>query len=251
MNIRSAVAPLALTSLLLVAAVGGSAPAAHRDPEPRSLDLLASAHPTSAEPAVSEVAFDAVRAQGREIAADTAALTSTTCDRCTGESSALHVVYVPRGHEVRLDNVATAWAQGCQGCTSTALSVQVVVLRGRPVAVPNNRALALNAACDGCRTSALAFQVVLIADRATPLSADALAELRAWFDEQSALLRASVISPDPAAEPTLVPETPSPTEPRAAPRAKRDPTFALGELEQLLVSDLDAETLSADIEVSR
>lgn len=258
---RAAVAPLVVSALLLVATAGGSSPAAHPDPEPRALDLLASAHPTSAEPTVSDVAFDHVRARGRAVQADTAALTSTTCEGCAGESSALHVVYVPRGREARLDNVANAWVQECQWCTSAALSVQVVVLRGRPVAVPNNRAVSLTAACFSCRTSALAFQVVLVADHATALSDEAVAELQAWFDEQVAVVRSMVAfpagetqpEPQPEPEPTDGTTTPGPLpgEPRTARRVRRDAVSALGELEQLLVTDLDAETLSADIEVSR
>lgn len=265
---RAGVAPVVLTALLLVATASGSSPAARHDPEPPSLDLLTSAHPTSSQPTVSDVAFDNVRARGAAIEADAAALTSTTCDGCAGESSTLQVVYVPRAGEARVDNVANAWAQECRGCTSTALSVQVVVLRGRPVAVPNNRALSLTAACTSCRTSALAFQVVLVSDRATALTGSAVAELQAWFDEQVAVLRASVAPPPSEAVPeaqatpeaTPSPTTPTdgttssdplPTEPRTARRVRRDAVSALGELEQLLVSDLGAQTLSADIEVSR
>lgn len=273
MSARAAVAPIVLTALLLVATAGGSSPAAHPDLEPYSLDLLASAHPTSAEPTVSDAAFDRVQARGREIETDTAAVTSATCDGCAGEGTALHVVYVPRARQARLDNVANAWTQDCQGCTGTALSVQVVVLRGRPALVANNRALSLTAACTSCRTSALAFQVVLVADRARPLSAEAVAELQGWFDEQAAALRASVIGPEP--EPTPVPETtspdpttlpspsptgsgdgaatpgPQPSEPRLARRARRDAVSALGVLEQLLAADLAAEVVSADVDVSR
>lgn len=273
MTARRAVVPIVLAALLLVAAAGGSSPAAHPDPELRTLDLIASAHPTSAEPALVDVAFDRVQAREREIKADTAALTSTTCHGCAGESTALHVVYVPRARQARLDNVATAWAQECEGCTSTALSVQVVVLRGRPGLAPNNRALSLTAACTSCRTSALAFQVVLVADRAMPLGEDSVAELRAWFDEQAAGLRASVADPEP--EPTLVPETtsldptalpspspagptdgadatgPQPPEPFPARRARRDAVSALVELRQFLAADLGAEILSADVKVSR
>lgn len=266
MTLRGALAPIVLTTVLLVAAAGGSSPAAHPDPETHTLDLLASAHPTSAEPTVSDAAYDLSAVRGADIKADTAALTSATCDGCVGESTALHVVYAKRTNSARLDNVANAWAQGCRGCTSTALSVQVVVLRGRPVAVPNNRALSLTAACDSCRTSALAFQVVFMADRARPLSAEAVAELQAWFDEQAAVLRASVIQPLPDPEPgagsapsgsTSGPtdgmgtDQPQPTPRAKVRRARRDAMSALGVLEQLLASDLGAETVSADVEVSR
>lgn len=281
MNPRSAVVPVVVAALVLVASIGGSAPAAHPGPSQGTLDLLASAHPTAVEPAVTDAVLDVARARGRDVEADTAALTSTTCDGCTGESTALHVVYLSRPQRADLDNVATAWAQECTGCTSTALSVQVVVVRGAPTLASNNRALSLTAACQGCRTSALAFQVVLVADRATPLSADALGELRAWFDEQAAALRASVVvapppsgtpTPTPTPSPTPSPEpTPEPTvtatpyalpsndtttappptlaRPTSARKLRRDATSALGVLEQLLTDDLDAETYSADVEV--
>ena len=271
MRARSAVAPVVVAALVLVASIGGSSPAAHPGPTQGTLDLLASAHPTAVEPAVTDAVYDVARARGREVKADTAALTSSTCDGCSGESSALHVVYLARPQRADLDNVATAWAQGCTGCTSTALSVQVVVVRGAPTAVPNNRALSLTAACEGCRTSALAFQVVLVSERATPLSDEALDELRAWFDEQAAALRASGAvadppsaspSPEPSAEPSAEPTvTPTPT-PTALPRStfdrptsnrklRRDATSALGVLEQILAADLDAETVAADVEVGR
>lgn len=268
MTARAAAAPLALAAVLLVAAAGGSSPA-HPDPAPTTFDLLASAHPTAAEPAMSDAQFDAVRARGREVKADSAALTSTTCAGCVGESTALHVIHVPRAHRARLDNVATAWAQECQECTSTALSVQVVVLRGHPTVVPNNRALSLTAACAGCRTSALAFQVVLVADRAAPLSDAAVAELQVWFDEQAAALRASVGAPpeQPAPAPQETPsQTPTPTDtgsPAPSPSTgeprpvrptrlvRRDAVSALDELSNLLAGDLDAVTVAADVELSR
>ena len=213
---RAAVASVVTAALALVAVAGGASPAAYRDPRPGSLDLLSSAHATSVQPSVSEAAFDVARTRGADTEADTAALASSTCDGCVTESTALHVVYAARARRARLDNVADAWAQGCARCASTALSVQVVVLRGRPVAVPNNRAVALNAACDTCRTSALAFQVVLVSDDATPLRDAELADLRAWFDEQAAALRASVVMPDP---PSPTPSASPTAEPTASPTA--------------------------------
>jgi hypothetical protein len=196
-------------------------------------------------------------------------------------------VYAARARRARLDNVADAWAQGCTRCASTALSVQVVVLRGRPDAVPNNRAVALNAACDTCRASALAFQVVLVSDDATPLREAEMADLRRWFDEQAAALRASVVmpeplsptltaspaaepttsaSPDPTASPTGTPTgtptpyavpssapttlPPAPLE-RSARAARRDAASALEGLTALLADALDAEPVSADVEVGR
>ena len=130
MNPRATVVPVVAAALVLVASIGGSSPAAHPGPTQGTLDLLASAHPTAVEPAVTDAVHDVARVRGRDVEADTAALASTTCDGCTGESTALHVVYLSRPQRADLDNVATAWAQECTGCTSTALSVQVVVVRG-------------------------------------------------------------------------------------------------------------------------
>ena len=259
MSRRAGVAHVVTLALVLVALVGSSSPAAHPDRPPEALDLLASAHATSAEPSVAEAAFDVTRVRGADVEADTAAIASSTCDQCVSESTALHVVFAARPRQVRLDNVANAWAQGCTACGSTALSVQVVVLRGHPDAHPNNRAVALNAACDTCRTSALAFQVVLVADDAAPLGRAELAALRAWVDAQAAALRASVAQPDPAGTTTPEP-TPDPTEtatptPRAgstsARRARRDAATALDDLTALLVAAVGVEPVSADVEVSR
>ena len=272
---RSAVATVATAAVVLVAVVGGASPAAYHDPADRSIDLLSSAHASPVQPSAGEAAFDTVRTRAGATEVDTAALASSTCDACVAESTALHVVYAARARRARLDNVADAWAQGCARCASTSLSVQVVVLRGRPVAIPTNRAVALNAGCDSCRTSALAFQVVLVSDDATPLRDEELAELRAWFDEQAAALRASVVVPDtpdptatasPTAEPTgsptesptpyAVPSSaaktlPTPTLERPGRAVRRDAASALAGLSALLADALDAEPVSADVQVSR
>ena len=262
---RAAVASVVTGAIVLVAVVGGASPAAYRDPAAGSLDLLSSAHASPVQPSAREAAFDIARVRTGDIEADTAALASTTCDECVAESTALHVVYAARARGAHLDNVADAWAQGCTRCASTALSVQVVVLRGSPVAAPTNRAVALNAACDTCRSSALAYQVVLVSDDATPLGGADLAALRAWFDEQAATLRASVVMPaadptptgSPTPEPTATPTdtttgTPTPTADARAPRAaRRDAASALAGLTVLLADALDAEPVSADVEVSR
>ena len=283
MSRRAAAASVVTATLVLVAAAATSSPAAYRTTTAGSLDLLASAHATSAQPSVAEAAVDVARARGADLETDTAALASSTCDGCVTESTALHVVYAARARRARLDNVADAWAQGCARCTSTALSVQVVVLRGRPTAVPTNRAVALNAACDTCRSTALAFQVVLVSDHASPLSSAETATLRSWFDEQAAALRASVVLPEPPSEtptptPTPTPTgTPSPTPtdeptwpsgPNAVPSSapttqpptaqqrpgrvtRRDAASALDDLAALLADALDAAPVSADVEVGR
>jgi hypothetical protein len=264
-NPRGALAPGLVLALALVASAAASSPRAHPVPDRGTVDLLASAHPTTARPAATDAAYSATRLSGLFAKADTAALTSATCDGCAGTSTALHVVYLPQARRADLDNVATAWAQECQGCTGTALSVQVAVLGGRPTVLPDNRALSLTAACEGCQVSALAFQVVLVADRAKPMTREELAGLRAWFDEQAAALQASVASPPPPTpdEPTSSP-TPTPT-PTATPmpdeatrtrapdsrRARRDAASALDELADLLSTALQAETVAADVDLSR
>jgi hypothetical protein len=262
---------------VLVATIGGSSPAAHPDGRTGAVDLLSSAHPSGAVPTVVDRAYEGRSwLRGTDVSADAAAITSATCDGCAGESTTLQVVYAGRARRARLDNVATAWAQGCVRCTGTALSVQVVVLRGGPTTVPNNRALSVTAACEGCRTSALAFQVVLVADDAEPMGEGELAGLRSWFDEQAAVLRAWVgpaepqpPSPTPTTEPTpstdpsptqqptptASPETPDPADPgspvTSSRRARRDAVSALADLERLLTGALDAEAVAADVDVSR
>ncbi|KQV77416.1 hypothetical protein ASC64_00765 [Nocardioides sp. Root122] len=281
MNPRSVVLAAVTTAVVLVATIGGSSPAAHPDGRIGAVDLLSSAHPSVAVPTVVDRAYEGRGwLRGTDVSADAAAITSATCDGCAGESTTLQVVYAGRARLARLDNVATAWAQGCVRCTGTALSVQVVVLRGRPTTVPDNRALSVTAACEGCRTSALAFQVVLVADDAEPMGAGELAGLRSWFDEQAAVLRAWVgpaepQPPSPTPEPTQTteptpptdpsptqqptptasPATPSPADP-AAPgtssrRARRDAVSALADLERLLTGALDAEAVAADVDLSR
>lgn len=283
MNPRAVLLPAVATALVLVATVGGSSPAAHvGGGKPSAVDLLSSAHPTGPLPTVVDRAYDDdAWVRSFDLSADAAAITSATCDGCVGESTTLQVVYASRARRARLDNVANAWAQECEGCTGTALSVQVVVLRGRPTTMPNNRALSVSAACTGCRTSAVAFQVVLVSDDAVPMSQGELADLRAWFDEQAAAVRASVTGPlpePPAPEPTPTteptptsdptPTEPTPTEPTSKPaptiapptptlsgtsgrRARRDAASALNALERLLENALDADAVSADVELSR
>ena len=267
MRLRSAGPCVVIAAVLLVAGVEHSAPGAHPDPDPRNLDLLASAQPTTDQPVVSDAAFDELRTRDGGVEADAAATTSADCDGCVGESTALQIVYVSRASHARLDNSALAWTQACQGCTGAALSVQVVVLPGWSETRPNNRALAVTAACTGCRTASAAFQVIVVADRARRLSRASLADLRSWFDQQAAALRASVAlpaaEPTPSPAPTAPPTEPTdgtstlpePTDPLGRPyagrRAQRVSTEALAVLESLVTADLDAETILADVDLGR
>ena len=131
MKLRSVAPYVVVVAVLLVASLESASPGAHPDPDPRNLDLLASAQPTTAQPVVSDAAFDELKTRDWDVKADAAATTSADCDGCIGESTALQIVYASRAGLARLDNSAVAWTQTCQGCTGAALSVQVVVLSGR------------------------------------------------------------------------------------------------------------------------
>ncbi|GAA4751855.1 hypothetical protein GCM10023350_41410 [Nocardioides endophyticus] len=238
---RRAVTSVVIAALLVGAAGSTSAPAAHPDPAVRDLDLVASANPTAAEPVVADDAFadDGVFPR-RTVKSDVAATGSATCDGCDATSTALQVLYVNRGRQARLDNTAAAWTQACTDCAARALSVQVVVLRGVPSIVPNNRALAVNAACSSCQATGVAYQLVVASRRANRLSGGTLAELRAWVAEQAAALR--------------VPEAAPPSrlsQKKADRRARRVAVSELATLEDLVTDDLDAVTVSADVELNR
>lgn len=283
-RLRSSTVYVALAGVLLAGGAGTTSGVARYSPPERVLDLAASAHPSSARPAVTDSAFAEGATRERDVDADASGTSSATCDGCTAESATLQVLYVARARAARLDNAAVAWTQACTGCASTSLSVQVVVVRGRPTVVPNNRALALNAGCTSCRTTAAAYQVVVVADRARRLSAASLAELRAWFEDQAAQVRASVAlpAPDPAASPVPSP-APDPTaspapEPTASPapdptaspapepapdppqsrRARRRDaaseqqaaTAALDALAGLVTGDLSGVAVSSDVELT-
>ncbi|WP_107774031.1 hypothetical protein [Nocardioides sediminis] len=277
-RLRNSAAYVALAGVLLAGGAGTTSGPARKSAPGRVLDLTASAHPSSARPAVSDRAFAEGATREREVDADASGTSSATCDGCAAESATLQVLYVQRAGTARLDNAAVAWTQACTGCTATSLSVQVVVVRGGPALVPNNRALALNAGCTSCRTTAVAYQVVVAADRARRLSAESLAELRAWFDDQAAQVRASVAAPppDPAAPPAPDPTSapaPGPTEPTASPTASPAPdpapqpqsrrprrrdaaseqraaAAALDTLTGLVAQDLSAVAVSSDVELT-
>jgi hypothetical protein len=247
---RRRAATSVVLAAFLVGAVGiTSAPAADRDPEVRDLDLVASANPSAAEPVVADDAFADDVSSRRKVKSDVTATGSATCDGCDAASTALQVLYVSHGRQARLENTAVAWTQSCVDCIATALSVQVVVLRGVPSIVPDNRALAVNAGCASCRATGVAFQLVVSSRRAARLSDDAQAELRAWVAEQASALR----TPDPAPQPS------APAAKRgsrlsqklAERRTRRVASSALVTLEDLVTDDLDAVTLTADVELGR
>lgn len=190
------------TAALLALSVGvGVAPARNDDDSNKSsavtgrwgqrvddIDLAASALSSPDGLNVRDDAYDEARSRRRAARVDTTSSAASTCDDCTAEGTALHIVYVDRPSEAVLDNVAAAWAT-CTGCRATTLSVQVVIVRQPQTVQANNRALAVNAACERCRTEAAAFQLVVIGDRKDRLSWSARQELKLWVEAQAADLR--------------------------------------------------------------
>lgn len=167
----------------------GSSSQAHSSRDRKvDLDLTASALPVGADAPVTDDVDDRAGSRHRKVKADTTAIASANCDGCTGDASALQVLYLDRPLATTLDNVATAAAQ-CADCRATAISVQVVVVRHAHEVSANNRALAVNAVCDHCESSALAFQLVVADDSGERLSHGAYRVLKRWVAEQAAALR--------------------------------------------------------------
>jgi hypothetical protein len=161
------------------------------------------------------------------VRADTSALTSATCDGCSGHSTTLQVVYARWPREVEVDNAAVAWSS-CSRCRGTALSVQVVVMEGTRTVTANNRALATNAACKDCDTAALAYQLVVVTPHGDRLSHEATQELRDWVAAQERLLSGGSA---------------------ATPRAQaRQSTSGADTLERLVNDDLGSRTDSLDVD---
>jgi hypothetical protein len=235
--VRSLVLHVALATVLLGGAAVASSPgSARRDPPRRETDLVASAQPSELRREDRDAAFAEEVLRGGEVKADAVATTTASCHGCRGESATLQVLHLRRADAARLDNTAAAWTQDCWDCTGTALSVQVVVLPVGAHARPTNRALAVGDACATCRTSTAAFQVVVAAGTPGPLPPAAMAQLRAWFDEQAAVLRASVAAGP--ARPSV----------RTATRAA---TAALADLRATVVAGADARAVASRVRVTR
>lgn len=230
MRARGLVAHVVLATVLLA----GAAEASYGgDPPRRDLDLLASSQPTDLRREDRDLAAAEQVARGSVVKADAVATTTTTCHGCRGESATLQVLYLERAGSARLDNVATAWTQDCWDCSAIAISVQVAVLPAGSRVRPTNRALAVGDACATCATGTAAFQVVVQAGQVGPMPTDAMAALRAWFDQQVAVLRTATTSAQPR---------------RGAARAA---TAALADLRALVVTGLDARPLASRVDVTR
>ena len=268
MRLRSAAPCVVIAAVLLVAGVEYSSPGAYPDPDPHNLDLLASAQPTTDQPTDSDAAFDELKTRDWDVKADVAATTSAELRRLRRREhrapDRLRASREPRSVRQLRDRL-DAGLPGLHGLGALRPGGRAV----RPVeARPNNRAMAVTAACTGCRTASAAFQVVVVADRARRLSRESLAELKSWFDEQAAALRASVALPSAIAESDHAQSRPdglsvrahrrhqrplAPTDTRGRPyagrRAKRVSTEALAQLEGLVTAGLDAEAIVADVDL--
>lgn len=229
-----AIAVRLLVGAVLLAGTVGSGP--QRADQQRDLDLVASAQPSDLHPDQRDAVFAESVVGTADVRADLVATTSTTCHGCAGESSGLQVLYLTRAEQAQLDNIATAWTQNCWDCSATALAVQVVVVPGRPGAQPANRSFSVTDTCATCRTAAAAFQVVVSLDPVTRFPEQTLAELRTWFAEQEAALRAAVAAPPL---------------PRAARRAARAASDAVTELRRLATVGPGSRVWSARADVSR
>lgn len=225
---------LALHVAIATVLVAGAAGATSRgtSDQDRRIDLVASAQPSDQRRSDHDAVFSEAMAHGATLKADTIATTTTECNGCHGESTALQLVYVPGPARARFDNVASAWTQDCWDCTATALSVQVVVVGSRTRARPTNRALAAGEACASCLTATAAFQLVVQVDDVRRLPDEVLAEIRAWFDAEAAALRG------PAVTPSLR-------------RAERAASGSLVRLRRTVVAGLHGRTLSARMAVTR
>ena len=230
MTARGLVVHLALATVLLagVAQAGSGSSRSDR----RDLDVVASAQPSDQRREDTDRVVAEVMVREGDLKADAVATTVTGCHGCRGASAVLQVVYVPGPASARFDNVASAWTQDCWDCTATALAVQVVVIGPGTRARPSNRALAVDDACATCRTATAAFQVVVQVDPVGRLPEPALVEVTTWFEQQAALLQASLAST-----------------PRR--RAERVAARALGDLRRVVVRALDGRTRSARVAVTR
>ena len=234
---RALAAHLVLAAVLVAGAAGATTPgAARREPDRRTVDLVASAQPSELRREDRDGAFAEEVLGGEEAKADAVATTTTDCDGCRGESTTLQVLHLRRADRVRLDNTATAWTQDCWDCTGTALSVQVVLVPAGSRARPTNRALAVDDACATCRTSTAAFQVVVESAGSGPLPPDAMTALRGWFDEQAAVLRASVAAGSAR---------------RSARTATRAAEAALADLRAMVVAEAGVRPVASRVRVTR
>ena len=213
-------------ALVLVLGSSMMSSLAHTGQRWQGIDLTASAHPTEAAPDVTDRAFDVTTSWQRSVRADTSALTSATCDNCSGHSVTLQVVYARWTRDLEVDNAAVAWSS-CTHCGGTALSVQVVVVRGTREVTANNRALATNAACGAATPPPLPTSSWWRTPHGDRLSHEAMQELRDWVDAQD---RAAARGH------------------RGGPRGSAPVGTGAGALERLVNDDLDSRTDAIDVD---
>ncbi len=180
-----------MCALLTLTLTGAAVPAAQSGSvrhDRVDMDLTASALTAPESPTVIDNAYDAVRSAHRPVKADAVAAAAATCDGCTADASALHIVHVYAPRRAGVNNVATAWSQ-CADCRATALSVQVVVVHRQRRVQVNNRALSVNASCDQCLSAAAAFQLVLGGNPKDRMGRRDRMKLKRWVAQQAASLR--------------------------------------------------------------
>ncbi|HET8989269.1 MAG TPA: hypothetical protein VFN43_12195 [Humibacillus sp.] len=177
-------AALSAGALVMVAGASSS------DAQHSTFDVTAVAIASSAHPDVTDESFDSGQLGGRSVSSDVSAGANTNCDECDSAATSLGIVYAHGPGVTQLDNLAGSTTAGCTNCKSVALSVQIVVVRRPGSVIANNRAVAVNAECVECRSSAVAYQFVAVVPGGGALDRRAVAELRAWVDDQAAQLRA-------------------------------------------------------------
>jgi hypothetical protein len=167
---------------------GPSVVAAAHTQHSNSLDTVSSAIPSTANPAVTDVAQSTARSRAAGTKAVSSSIATSDCDGCSGQSTAFQVVYFDGAGAALADNTAAAWSN-CTSCVASAVSVQLVVARrAQPVTV-NNRAVALNVNCTECGTTSAAIQFVIAGGSHRDLSAQAekmIAQIQAQLADRLA-----------------------------------------------------------------
>jgi hypothetical protein len=137
-----------------------------------SLDTASSAIPSTANPAVTDIAQSTARSRVAGAKAVSSSVATSNCDGCAGQSTVFQVVYFNGTGAANADNTAAAWSS-CADCVSSAVSVQLVVARRAQPLTVNNRAVALNTNCTQCKTTSAAIQFVIAGGSHRDLSAQA------------------------------------------------------------------------------
>lgn len=198
-----------------------------------SLDTASSAIPSTADPAVTDIAQSTARSRAAGAKAVSSSVATSNCDSCSGQSTVFQIVYFDGAGTAKADNTAAAWSS-CSDCMSSAVSVQLVVARRAQPLTVNNRAVALNANCTRCTTTAAAIQFVIAGGTRHDLSAQATTMI-AQIQKQ---LADRLTSPARSGAQRL-----------QAPEAKSQVDDAAGRLAAIILSDIGATITARSIDV--